>query len=140
MEVQNMGLGWLQYVPEWAVNQDMMVALASSYSRDENSLIVGTRKIPISVELIARCFGLPNHGDSFKSPKIVAEHRLVNSFTGKTQADLKRDVITCSMQSDVDRINFRRQFIMLIAKCFFFPSPKATVSDIHIRTAIDVHL
>ncbi|XLU64562.1 hypothetical protein S245_023771, partial [Arachis hypogaea] len=61
MEVQNMGLGWLQYVPEWAVNQDMMVALASSYNRDENSLIVGTRKIPISVELIARCFGLPNH-------------------------------------------------------------------------------
>ncbi|QHO00222.1 uncharacterized protein DS421_13g404670 [Arachis hypogaea] len=46
MEVQNMGFGWLQYVPEWAVNQDMMVALASSYSRDEKSLIVGIRKIP----------------------------------------------------------------------------------------------
>ncbi|XLU64561.1 hypothetical protein S245_023770, partial [Arachis hypogaea] len=76
--------------------------------------------------------------DSFKSPKTAAEHRVVNSFTGKTQADLKRDVITCSMQSDVDRMNFRRQFIMLIAKCFFFPSPKATVSDIHIRAAIDV--
>ncbi|XLU28460.1 hypothetical protein S245_064526, partial [Arachis hypogaea] len=54
------------------------------------------------------------------------EHRLVNSFTGKTQADLKRDVITCSMQSDADRINFRRQYIMLIAKCLFFASLKAT--------------
>ncbi|QHN82129.1 uncharacterized protein DS421_20g692990 [Arachis hypogaea] len=138
MEVQNMGLGWLQYVPEWAVNQDMMIALASSYSQDEKSLVVGTRKIPISVESIVRCFGLPNHGNSFKSPETAAEHRLVNSFTGKTQADLKRDVITCSMQSDVDRINFRRQFIILIAKCFFFPSPKATVSYIHIRAAIDV--
>ncbi|QHO02152.1 uncharacterized protein DS421_13g421380 [Arachis hypogaea] len=138
MEVQNMGLGWLQYVPEWAVNQDMMIALASSYSRDEKSLVIGTRKILISVESIARCFGLPNHGNSFKSPEIAAEHRLVNSFTGKTQADLKRDIITCSMQSDVDRINFRRQFIMLIAKCFFFPSPKATISDIYIRAAIDV--
>ncbi|QHO21077.1 uncharacterized protein DS421_11g343510 [Arachis hypogaea] len=138
MEVQNMGLGWLQYVSEWAVNQDMMVALASSYSRDEKSLVVGTRKIPISVESIARCFGLPNHGNSFKSPETAVEHQLVNSFTGKTQADLKRDVITCSMQSDVDRMNFQRQFIMLIAKCFFFPSPKAIVSDIHIRAAIDV--
>ncbi|QHN93325.1 uncharacterized protein DS421_17g591710 [Arachis hypogaea] len=138
MEVQNMGLGWLQYVPEWAVNQDMMIALASSYSRDEKSLVVETRKIPILVESIARCFGLPNHGNSFKSPETAAEHRLVNSFTGKKQVDLKRDVITCLMQSDVDRINFRRQFIMLIAKCFFFPSPKATVSDIHIQAAIDV--
>ncbi|QHN87318.1 uncharacterized protein DS421_16g554020 [Arachis hypogaea] len=27
---------------------------------------------------------------------------------------------------------------MLIAKCLFFPSPKATISDIHIRAAIDV--
>ncbi|XP_072083982.1 uncharacterized protein [Arachis hypogaea] len=138
MEVHNMGLGWLQYVPEWTVNQDMMVALASSYSQDEKSLVVGTRKILISVESIVRCFGLPNHGNSFKSPETAVEHRLVNSFIGKTQADLKIDVITCSMQSDVDRMNFRRQFIMLIAKCFFFPSPKATVLDIHIRAAIDV--
>ncbi|QHN95069.1 uncharacterized protein DS421_18g606380 [Arachis hypogaea] len=138
MEVQNMEFGWLQYVPEWVVNQDMMVALASSYSRDEKSLIVGTRKILISVQSITWCFGLPNHGNSFKIPETPAEHRLINSFTGKTQVDLKRDVITCSMQSDADRINFRRQFIMLIAKCLFFPLPKATVSDIHIRAAIDV--
>ncbi|QHN85506.1 uncharacterized protein DS421_16g538010 [Arachis hypogaea] len=128
----------LQYVPEWDVNQDMMVALTSSYSRDEKSLIVRTRKIPISVQSIAQCFGLPNHGNSFKIPKTPAEYRLVNSFTEKTQVELKRDVITCSMQSDADRINFRRQFIMLIAKCLFFPSPIATVSDIHILDAIDV--
>ncbi|QHO21338.1 uncharacterized protein DS421_11g345800 [Arachis hypogaea] len=125
---QNMGFGWLQYVPEWAVNQDMMVALASSYSQDEKSLIVGTRKISISIQSIAR----------FKIPETPAEHQLVNSFTGKTQADLKMDVITYLMQSNADRINFQRQFIMLIAKCLFFSSPKATVSDIHIRAAIDV--
>ncbi|QHO46150.1 uncharacterized protein DS421_6g184870 [Arachis hypogaea] len=118
MEVENMRFSWLQYVPEWAVNQDMMVVLASSYSRDEKSLIIKIRKILISVQFIALCFGLPNHG--------------------KTQADLKRDVITCSMQSDDGRINFRRQFIMLIAKCLFFSSLKATVSDIHIWVAIDV--
>ncbi|QHO00105.1 uncharacterized protein DS421_13g403580 [Arachis hypogaea] len=76
--------------------------------------------------------------NSFKNPKTPAEHRLFNSFTQKIQADLKRDVITFSMQFDDDRINFRRQFIMLIAKCLFFPSPKATVSSIHIRATIDV--
>ncbi|QHN81532.1 uncharacterized protein DS421_20g687720 [Arachis hypogaea] len=55
-EVENIGFGWLRYVSEWVVNQDIMAALASSYRRNEKSLIVGTRKIPITIEFNAQYF------------------------------------------------------------------------------------
>ncbi|MED6139861.1 hypothetical protein PIB30_117073 [Stylosanthes scabra] len=61
-EVEGMGFGVVKHILSWKVNQPLMVALAAAYDRDTKSLLVGTRKILITVELIARCLGFSNHG------------------------------------------------------------------------------
>ncbi|MED6144302.1 hypothetical protein PIB30_014384 [Stylosanthes scabra] len=137
-EVEDMGFGFLKHIPKWFVNQKMMVALAKSYDRDTHSLSVGTRKIRIEVETVAYCFGLPNHVQSFKIAETDEENELFESLKIHSQCSLTESVKSCTIESDEDRIKFRRHFILLICKCFFFPSPRPTISEKHINAVIDV--
>ncbi|MED6175930.1 hypothetical protein PIB30_082973 [Stylosanthes scabra] len=113
-EIEAMGFGDLKYIPKWKVNQPLMLALASSYDRKLKSLVVGTRNIPITVELIGRCLGFPNNGDSFKAIETSKVHEITDSLKGKTVKSLTDDVKKCTIHNEEDRIFFRRHFLMLV--------------------------
>ncbi|MED6110047.1 hypothetical protein PIB30_039312 [Stylosanthes scabra] len=130
-EVERMRFGFLKHIAKWTVNQKMYVALAKDYDRESRSLRLGTRRIPFNVETVSKCFGLPNHGDSIKKPKTPKELELCDSLMNKTQAMPTQDVMVCPMNTADEVINFRRLFILLVCKCFFFPSSRATVSQFH---------
>ncbi|MED6145345.1 hypothetical protein PIB30_024246 [Stylosanthes scabra] len=91
-EVERMGFGNVKHIPNWKVNQPLLVALPSSYDRNSKSLVVSTRKILIMVELITRCSGFPNHGESYKAANSPEDCQLFKSLKNKTIVDLSADV------------------------------------------------
>ncbi|MED6140485.1 hypothetical protein PIB30_093701, partial [Stylosanthes scabra] len=76
--------------------------------------------------------------ESIKKPKTPKETKLCDSLMNKTQAMLTQDVMVCPMNTTDEVINFRRLFILLVCKFFFFPSPRATVSQFHTHAALNV--
>ncbi|MED6199430.1 hypothetical protein PIB30_075861 [Stylosanthes scabra] len=106
--------------------------------RKLKSLVVGTRNIPITVELIGRCLGFPNNRNSFKAIETSEEHEITDSLKGKTVKSLKDDVKKCTMHNEDDLIFFRRHFLMLVLKCFYLATNRAVVSEVHINAVIDI--
>ncbi|MED6163188.1 hypothetical protein PIB30_077513 [Stylosanthes scabra] len=93
VEIERMGFGFLKHIAKWTVNQKMYVALAKAYHQESRSLHLGTRSIPLNVEIVAHCFDLLNHGGSIKKRKTTQEIALCESLIKKTQAMLTHDVM-----------------------------------------------
>ncbi|MED6133716.1 hypothetical protein PIB30_030689 [Stylosanthes scabra] len=59
-EVETMGFGNLQYIPEWIVNQEIYTYLASKFDLDNNVIKDDVANIEINAEIVERALGLPS--------------------------------------------------------------------------------
>ncbi|MED6219554.1 hypothetical protein PIB30_036804 [Stylosanthes scabra] len=64
-EVEAMDFGNLQYIPEWIVNQEICMYLASKFDLDNNVIKDDVANIEINAEIVERALGLPSSGDEF---------------------------------------------------------------------------
>ncbi|XP_015936514.1 FRIGIDA-like protein 3 isoform X1 [Arachis duranensis] len=139
-EIEAIGFGFLRHIPKWPVKQDIMVALARSYNLDRNTLQLDAANISINADLIGRVFGLPSGGDDFPSfnDKNAAHVAVKNQFHRRTQTELRKFIYECSMESEADRMEFRRHFILVVLKMFLCPTTQPAISAWHIPPILDV--
>ncbi|QHO42750.1 uncharacterized protein DS421_5g156920 [Arachis hypogaea] len=131
-EIEAIGFGFLRCVPQWHVKQGIMLQLARAYEVDTNTLI--------SAELIGSVFGIPSHGDPIpelqkKNPSHLA---IKGEFQKKTTSQLREFVFACPMETEQQRMRFRRYFIMVVLKMFLNPTSQQTISPWHLPPILDV--
>ncbi|QHO06915.1 uncharacterized protein DS421_14g459030 [Arachis hypogaea] len=114
-EIDAIGFGFVKQIPRWAVKQTIMIQLARAYDVETDTLIVDVGNIPVSAELIGRALGIPSNGvDIPKIQKKNPAHREIKEqFKKKTTTQLRDFVYACPMDTEADRINFRRYFILV---------------------------
>ncbi|XLS48424.1 hypothetical protein HN51_022782 [Arachis hypogaea] len=117
-----------------------MLQLARAYEVDTNTLMVDAGKIRISAELIGSVFGIPSHGEPIpelqkKNPSHLAINR---EFQKKTRSQLREFVFACPMETEQQRMRFRRYFIMVVLKMFLNPTSQQTISPWHLPPILDV--
>ncbi|KAL1329402.1 hypothetical protein AAHE18_12G037700 [Arachis hypogaea] len=139
-EIEAIGFGFLRHIPKWPVKQGIMVALARSYNLDRNTLQLDAANISINADLIGRVFGLPSGGDDFPSfnDKNAAHVAVKKQFHRRTQTELRKFIYECSMESEADRMEFRRHFILVVLKMFLCPTTQPVISAWHIPPILDV--
>ncbi|MED6159976.1 hypothetical protein PIB30_047212 [Stylosanthes scabra] len=140
-EVDAMGFASLQYIPEWIVNQEIYMYLATKFDVENNVIKDDVANIEINAEIVERALGLPSCGDEFSEyyPD-GSEYEALKSRWGKfTLADLKGFVIKCAMQTEEQRMLFREAFILFLGKTFFCPTTNSFLSpERHFPLVVDV--
>ncbi|KAL4344125.1 hypothetical protein AHAS_Ahas11G0147100 [Arachis hypogaea] len=132
-EIEEIGFGFLKLVPKWQVRQGIMVMLAKAYDTETSTLKLENGNIRIMPELFQRLFGIPPGGEYTFTYYIPLNwyHRL------KT-VQLRHFVRHCPMDTEDDRMEFRRHFILLVLKMFLCPTVQHVISPWHIDTVLDV--
>ncbi|RYR35328.1 hypothetical protein Ahy_A10g050492 [Arachis hypogaea] len=139
-EIEAIGFSFLRRVPQWHVKQSIMLQLARAYDVDTNTLMVDAGNICISAELIGSVFGIPSHGEPIpelekKNPSHLA---IKAEFQKKTTSQFREFVFACPMETEQQRMRFRRYFIMVVLKMFLNPTSQQIISPWHLPPILDV--
>ncbi|XLR54494.1 hypothetical protein S83_005166, partial [Arachis hypogaea] len=70
-----------------------------------------------------------------KNPSHLAINR---EFQKKTRSQLREFVFACPMETEQQRMRFRRYFIMVVLKMFLNPTSQQTISPWHLPPILDV--
>ncbi|XLS80684.1 hypothetical protein HN51_046515, partial [Arachis hypogaea] len=78
--------------------------------------------------------------DDFPSfnDKNAAHVAVKKQFHRRTQTELRKFIYECSMESEADRMEFRRHFILVVLKMFLCPTTQPVISAWHIPPILDV--
>ncbi|XLS45413.1 hypothetical protein HN51_002279 [Arachis hypogaea] len=139
-EIEAIGFGFLRRVPQWHVKQSIMLQLAKAYDVDTDTLMVDAGNIHISAELIGSVFGIPSHGEPIPElQKTNPSHLAIKAeFQKKTTSQLREFVFACPMETEQQRMRFRRYFILVVLKMFLNPTSQQTISPWHLPPILDV--
>ncbi|QHO27699.1 uncharacterized protein DS421_7g210270 [Arachis hypogaea] len=98
-----------------------MLQLARAYDMKTNTLRVDAGDIRITAELIENVFGIPSRGDLIPELQKKKESHLAikREFQKKTTTQLRDFVFACPMETEQQRMTFRRYIIMVVLKMFF---------------------
>ncbi|QHO39232.1 uncharacterized protein DS421_4g127310 [Arachis hypogaea] len=139
-EIEAIGFGFLRRVPQWHVKQSIMLQLAKAYDVDTDTLMVDAGNIHISAELIDSVFGIPSHGEPIPElQKTNPSHLAIKAeFQKKTTSQLREFVFACPMETEQQRMRFRRYFILVVLKMFLNLTSQQTISPWHLPPILDV--
>ncbi|XLS59915.1 hypothetical protein HN51_009670 [Arachis hypogaea] len=129
---------------------NIMLQLARAYDVDTNTLMVDAGDIRISAELIGSVFGIPSHVivANCSIPRRRANPRIAEKnpshlvikveFQKKTTTQLREFVFAYPIETEQQRMSFRRYFIMVVLKMFLNPTSQQTISPWHLPPILDV--
>ncbi|QHO35375.1 uncharacterized protein DS421_9g274920 [Arachis hypogaea] len=80
------------------------------------TLIVDAGNIRLNAKLIGQIFGIPSDDDEFSSQedKNLAHVTIKRQFHIRTTTELRDFVYNCPMKAELDRMEFRRYFILVV--------------------------
>ncbi|KAL4277131.1 hypothetical protein AHAS_Ahas20G0276500 [Arachis hypogaea] len=139
-EIDEIGFGFLRLVPNWLVKQAIMVHIAESYQVKQRTFILDIGNICLNAEFIGKVFGLLSQGDPFpalddSNPCHVA---IKNWFHRQTTTELRDLVYSCPIATELDRMEFRRYFLLVVMKMFLCPTTQQVLSPWYIYPVLDV--
>ncbi|RYR77598.1 hypothetical protein Ahy_A01g002121 [Arachis hypogaea] len=139
-EIEAIGFGFLRRIPLWHVKQSIMLPLVRAYHVDSNTLRVDAGDIHVTTELIGKVLGIPSRGDGITElNKENASHgALKRQFQKKITTQLHDFVYGYQMDTEEQRMDFRRHFILVVLKMFLCPTSQQTISPWHIPPILDV--
>ncbi|QHN87100.1 uncharacterized protein DS421_16g552060 [Arachis hypogaea] len=123
-EIEAIGFDFLHRVPQWHVKQSIMLQLAKAYDVKTNTLRVDAGDIRITAELIGNVFGIPSRGDPISElqKKMHRIWQLRESFRRKLLPNYET-VFACPMETEQQRMTFRRYFSMVPVDYFSMAPP-----------------
>ncbi|QHN87045.1 uncharacterized protein DS421_16g551580 [Arachis hypogaea] len=139
-EIEAIRFDFLHRVPQWHVKQGIMLQLARACDVETNTLRVDAGDIRITAELIGNVFSIPSRGDPIPElQKKNASHLAIKrEFQKKTTTQLRDFVFACPMETEQQRMTFRRYFILVVLKMFLNPTSQQTISPWHLPPILDV--
>ncbi|QHO28363.1 uncharacterized protein DS421_7g215990 [Arachis hypogaea] len=109
-----------------------MLQLARAYDVETNTLRVDAGDIRISAKLIGNVFVIPSEEKNESNLAIKRE------FQKKTTTQLRDFLFACPMETEQQRMTFRRYFIIIVLKMFLNPTSQQTISPWHLPPILDV--
>ncbi|RYR11089.1 hypothetical protein Ahy_B05g079570 [Arachis hypogaea] len=105
-----------------------------------HTLRVDTGDIRITAELIGKVFGIPSRGDPIPElqKKDKSHLAIKRQFQKKTTIQLRDFLFACPMETEQQRMTFRRYFIIVVLKMFLNPTSQQTISPWHLPPILDV--
>ncbi|RYR35322.1 hypothetical protein Ahy_A10g050483 [Arachis hypogaea] len=139
-EIEEIGFGFLKLVPKWQVRQGIMVMLAKAYDTETSTLKIENGNIRIVPEIFQGLFGIPPKVDDFPpfDSSNAAHVSIKTRYHRLKTVQLRHFVRHCPMDTEDDRMEFRRHFILLVLKIFLCPTVQHVISPWHIDTVLDV--
>ncbi|MED6196439.1 hypothetical protein PIB30_047521 [Stylosanthes scabra] len=140
-EIEAIGFNSLRQIAKWFVKQDIVLYLATNYNIERNCLMTDIDEINVTSTIIARILGLPSHGDDFpKLDKRNPEHQKIkDTWAGKSTTKIREFVINCPVETQRQRVEFRRAFLLIVVKTFLCPTTTSIISpDRHLPPILEV--
>ncbi|MED6119595.1 hypothetical protein PIB30_013232 [Stylosanthes scabra] len=133
--VREMGFGAFEILPDYNLKQHMLKELVNIFDFRNNIIHSVHGEVEITTQKIGKA--LVFHGmvgdpfDTKVDEKTLSEEDLAvfKMFQGKHQADLKRVVLRTPVDTEANRILFKRVFLIFIQKCFLLATSSPNVTS-----------
>ncbi|RYR20436.1 hypothetical protein Ahy_B03g065552 [Arachis hypogaea] len=141
--VRELGFGGLMHIPPMNVPHKLLKELANSFKLGKNTLETSYGSFKIKPKTIGDALGLNASGDLFPDKvsykNLSEENRLIfRRFQGNTLKQLTDEMMSISVESEQDRLMFKRIFIIYIQMAFLLPSTITKVSLVHIAPIFEM--
>ncbi|MED6199377.1 hypothetical protein PIB30_075396 [Stylosanthes scabra] len=132
--VREIGFGAFESLPDFNLKQHMLKELVNIFDTRDNIIHSVHGEVEITTQKIGKALGLSWNGsdpfDAKVDEKTLSEEDLVvfKMFQGKHQADLTRLVLRTPVDTEANRILFKRAFLIFIQKCFLLATSSPNVT------------
>ncbi|MED6156368.1 hypothetical protein PIB30_013860 [Stylosanthes scabra] len=131
--VREMGFGAFESLPDYNLKQHMLKELVNIFDIHDNIIHSVHGDVEITTEKIGKALSFSWNGDPFDAKvdeKGLSEEDLAvfKMFQGKSQADLTRLVLRTPVDTEANRILFKRAFLIFIQKCFLLATSSPNVT------------
>ncbi|MED6157741.1 hypothetical protein PIB30_026137 [Stylosanthes scabra] len=131
--VREMGFGAFASLPDYNLKQHMLKELVNIFDIHDNTIHSVHGGVKITIEKIGKALGLSWNCDPFDAKvneKALSEEDLAvfKMFQGKNQVDLTRLVLCTPVDTEANRILFKRAFFIFIQKCFLLATSSPNIT------------
>ncbi|RYR61682.1 hypothetical protein Ahy_A04g018888 [Arachis hypogaea] len=141
--VRELGFGGLIHILPMNMPHKLLKELANSFKLVRNTLKASYGSFKVKPKKIGTAFGLNASGDLFLEKvsykDLSKENKLIfRRFQGKTLKNLTDEMTSISVESEQDRLMFKRIFIIYIQIAFLLLSTITKVSPVHIAPIFEM--
>ncbi|MED6168685.1 hypothetical protein PIB30_013667 [Stylosanthes scabra] len=131
--VREMGFGAFESLPDYNLKQHMLKELVNIFDIHDNIIHSVHGEVEITTQKIGKALGFSWNGDPFDAKvdeKGLSKEDLAvfKMFQGKNQADLTRLVLRTPVDTEANRIFFKRAFLIFIQKYFLLATSSPSVT------------
>ncbi|QHO22900.1 uncharacterized protein DS421_12g359070 [Arachis hypogaea] len=125
--VHELGFGGLVHIPPMNVPHKLLKVLANSFKLGKNTLETSYGSCKVTSKTIGHALDLNASGDLFPDKvsykNLFEENELIfRKFQGNTLKQLTNEMMSINVESEQDRLMFKRIFILYIQMAFLLPS------------------
>ncbi|MED6223243.1 hypothetical protein PIB30_072104 [Stylosanthes scabra] len=138
--VDELGFGVFSSLPNYYLKQKVLKQIYNCFNTYDNTIHTVAGEVEITTEKIGKSLGL-NHTDSTYDEKITPkemsgeDYDAYKFFQGKTQAALSSLIINTKVDTEENKVLFKRAFLLYIQKCFLLSTSAPNVTPREIEKA-----
>ncbi|MED6140985.1 hypothetical protein PIB30_098943 [Stylosanthes scabra] len=140
--VYELGFGVFSNLPNYYLKQKVLKQIYKCFDTYDNTIHAVAEEVEITTEKIGKALGL-NHTGSIYDEKITPRELSAEDYTaykffqGKTQATLSSLIFNTKVDTEENKVLFKRAFLLYIQKCFLFPTSAPNVTPRALPTLFD---
>ncbi|MED6196359.1 hypothetical protein PIB30_046712 [Stylosanthes scabra] len=137
---------WIRGVlksPQLLLKQKVLKQIYNRFDTYDNTIHAVAGEVEITTEKIGKAIGL-NHIGSIYDEKITPkelsgeDYDAYKFFQGKTQAALSSLIFNTKVDTEENKVLFKRAFLLYIQKCFLLPTSAPNVTQRALPTLFDL--
>ncbi|MED6177389.1 hypothetical protein PIB30_097676 [Stylosanthes scabra] len=141
--VDELGFGVFSNLPNYYLKQKMLKQIYNRFDTYDNTIHAVAGEVEITTEKIGKALGL-NHTGSIYDEKITPRELSAEDYTaykffqGNTQAALSSLIFNTKVDTEENKVLFKRAFLLYIQKCFLPPTSAPNVTPRALPTLFDL--
>ncbi|MED6137895.1 hypothetical protein PIB30_069333 [Stylosanthes scabra] len=141
--VDELGFRVFLNLPNYYLKQKVLKQIYNRFDTYDNTIHAVAGEVEITNEMIGKALGL-NHTGSTYDDKITTkelrgeDYDAYKFLQGKTQAAVSSLIFNTKVDTEKNRILFKRAFLLYIQKCFLLPTSAPNVTPRALPTIFDL--
>ncbi|MED6150574.1 hypothetical protein PIB30_073651 [Stylosanthes scabra] len=141
--VDELGFWVFSNLPNYYLKQKVLKQIYNRFDTYDNTIHAVAGEVEITTEKIGKALGLNHTGSTYDdkiTPKELSgeDYDAYKFFQGKTQAVLSSLIFNTKVDTEENKILFKRAFLLYIQKCFLLPTSAPNVTPRAFPTLFDL--
>ncbi|MED6162211.1 hypothetical protein PIB30_068289 [Stylosanthes scabra] len=141
--VDELRFGVFSSLPNYYLKQKVLKQIYNRFNTYDNTIHAVAGEVEITTEKIGKALGLNHTGSIYDeniTPKELSgeDYDAYKFFQGKTQAALSSLIFNTKVDTEENKVLFKRAFLLYILKCFLLPTLAPNITPRALPTPFDL--